>query len=503
MSEAAAPRGMRSGAGAARLLSDDRLARRAIDGDERAFSAIYRRYHQSLYRFCLAIVGNSQDAQDALQNTMVKVLRALPGEQRRIELKPWLYRIAHNESIELLRRRRGTEELDPELATTGSGLADEVELRERLRRLVADLDRLPERQRGALVMRELAGLDFDEIAAALGTSAAVARQTLYEARLSLRQMEAGREMSCALVTRALSDADGRVIRRRDIRAHLRSCPDCRRFQEEVDSRRHDLAALSPLPAAAAAGLLHGLLGGQGGSGAGLAGALGGGAAKSLGVSAAVKSAAAVAVVAAVGITAADRGGLIDVAPSHRAEPQQTRSPRPAGSAARAAASRAARLSAAGPRVGTAASLPAGVRGGRAADAASSIGKETAPGTDAASAGSDSLRSSHNGSGVHAHGRGHEKQLPAASAHGQQTAAAHKAAGHRGGHSHGHKAASHPPHPAKPAQPAKEPGAGLTKKGPSKATEPSSSPPTRSQEGSAPRATEPREASSPPLSGEQP
>jgi RNA polymerase sigma factor (sigma-70 family) len=503
MSEAAAPRGIRSGAGAARLLSDDRLARRAIDGDERAFSAIYRRYHQSLYRFCLAIVGNSQDAQDALQNTMVKVLRALPGEQRRIELKPWLYRIAHNESIELLRRRRGTEELDPELATAGSGLADEVELRERLRRLVADLDRLPERQRGALVMRELAGLGFDEIAAALGTSAAVARQTLYEARLSLRQMEAGREMSCALVTRALSDGDGRVIRRRDIRAHLRGCPDCRRFREEVESRRHDLAAISPLPAAAAAGLLHGLLGGQGGSGAGLAGALGGGAAKSLGVSAAVKSAAAVAVVAAVGVTAADRGGLIDVSPSHRAEPQQIQSQRPAGAAAPAAASRAARLSAAGPGVGAAGSLRAGVHRGRAADAARSIGSEATQGTDAANA-AGSIHSSHGGpvAHAHAHGRGHEKQLPAASAHGQQTAAAHKAAGHGGGHGHGHKAASHPPHPAKPAQPAKEPGAGV-KKSPSKATEPNSSPPTQSQEGSAPRATEPRETSSPPLSGEQP
>src|SRR4051794_39244891 len=97
--------------------SDDRLARRAADGDERALAAIFQRYHQSLYRFCLAIVGDPHDAQDALQNTMVKVLRALPGEERRIELKPWLYRIAHNESIEVLRRRRPTVELDSELAS--------------------------------------------------------------------------------------------------------------------------------------------------------------------------------------------------------------------------------------------------------------------------------------------------------------------------------------------------------------------------------------------------
>src|SRR5258707_15158222 len=112
MSEATAQSGTRPTAGLTRVLSDGHLAERAVKGDERAFAAIFRRYHQSLYRFCLAITGDSQDAEDALQNTMVKVLRALPGEERRIELKPWLYRIAHNESIELLRWRRKTRPLD-------------------------------------------------------------------------------------------------------------------------------------------------------------------------------------------------------------------------------------------------------------------------------------------------------------------------------------------------------------------------------------------------------
>src|SRR6478672_7165062 len=145
MSEAAAPAGLN------RWLSDERLTRRACGGDERAFAAIFRRYHQPLYRFCMAIVGNPQDAQDALQNTMVKVLRALPGEERRIELKPWLYRIAHNESIDL-RRRRETRELDAELPSREPGLAEEAAARERLRRLFADLEELPERQRETLVM---------------------------------------------------------------------------------------------------------------------------------------------------------------------------------------------------------------------------------------------------------------------------------------------------------------------------------------------------------------
>jgi RNA polymerase sigma factor (sigma-70 family) len=306
MSEAAAP------AGFSRLFSDERLTRRAVGGDERAFAAIFRRYHQSLYRFCLAIVGNPEDAQDALQNTMIKVLRALPGEERQIELKPWLYRIAHNEAIDLLRRRRETAQLDVEQVAPGYGLSEDAATRERLRGLLADLRELPERQRDVLVMREMSGLNFNEIGVALETTAAVARQTLYEARQSLRQMEEGREMSCDTVTKALSDGDGRVTRRRDVRAHLRSCASCREFRDEIKSREQDFAALAPLPAVAAAGMLQGLIGGgsQAATGGSLAAALGGGAAKTIATSAAVKGVATVAVVAAVGVTAADRTGVI-------------------------------------------------------------------------------------------------------------------------------------------------------------------------------------------------
>jgi RNA polymerase sigma factor (sigma-70 family) len=447
MSEAAASSEFGSGAGAMRVLSDDRLARRAVKGDDRAFAAIFDRYHQSLYRYCLAIVGDSQDAQDALQNTMVKVLRALPGEERRIELKPWLYRIAHNESIELLRRRRDTRQLDTELAAPGPGLAEEAASRERLRRLITDLDELPERQRGALVMRELADLDFAEIGTALGTSAAVARQTLYEARLSLRQMDEGREMSCETVTKALSDGDGRVSRRRDVRAHLRSCASCRRFREEIKGRERDLAALSPLPAVAAAGLLHGLVAGHGAGGGGLAGALGGGAAKSVGASAALKGAATVAVVAALGAGAADRGGLIHVGLPGEGGSHATRAGQPAGadpmpggpsqvsgsSVAGAAAGGPAGASGSG-HLGASQRAKAGP--GKAAPESGATNAEVTPGP-----------ASQASPLAHPHGRGHVKRHPSSSSHGQQTAAAHKAVSHGSAGSRSHAA-----HPAKPSHP---------------------------------------------------
>jgi RNA polymerase sigma factor (sigma-70 family) len=298
------------------MPSDDRLVRRAAQGDRRAFAAIYERYHQELYRFCLTLVREPQDAQDALQNTMLKALRGLEGERREIKLKPWLYRIAHNEAIETIRRRRDGEPLEAEAEIASAAqVGTAVENRYRLRSLLADLEELPDRQRAALVMRELGGSDFAEIGAAFDTSAAVARQTVYEARLSLRKMEEGREMPCDEVRWELSNADGRVSRRRDLRAHLRACPQCRAFQSSILERRKDLAAIAPLPALASAGVLHSILGsasGAGGAGglAGTGAAAGGAAAKAAAGSALVKSLAAVAVVAA-GVTAADRSGLVD------------------------------------------------------------------------------------------------------------------------------------------------------------------------------------------------
>ncbi len=435
MSEAAAPSGFGSHLGAGRLLSDERLVRRATEGDDAAFAAIFRRYHQDLYRFCLAILGDSQDAQDALQNTMLKVMRALPGERREIQLKPWLYRIAHNESIEAMRRRAPIEELDPELATPAASPPEEAEQRARLRRLVADMEELPERQRAVLVMREMAGLGFEEIGAAFGTSPAVARQTLYEARLSLRQMEEGRELSCDSVTRALSDADGRVTRRRDIRAHLRGCPACREFRDEIKRRRGDFAALTPLPAAAAAGVLQALLGGGGPGGVAGAGMAGGAAVaagkaagvSALGTSALVKGTATVAVVAAIGVGAADRGGLVDVGlPGGGSSKDAPARSEPAGTAPGAS------VGVGGARVTGASSGGVGEsrrstrEGGRQAESTATAPRAAGTGAGATGTGSPSpapgAYAAQGNAGGHGASHGNSQ---GASQHGQETAASHK------------------------------------------------------------------------------
>jgi RNA polymerase sigma factor (sigma-70 family) len=381
--------------------------------DQDALVAVYERYHQRLYRYCFSIVGNAADAEDALQNTMVKALRALPGEERQIQLKPWLYRIAHNESIELLRRRQEEVEVDPELVASAADPAETAARRQRLRSLFHDLAQLPERQRGALVMRELGGLEFDQIAEAFETSAAVARQTVYEARIGLRQMEAGREMSCDEVTKALSAEDRRVLRRRDIRAHLRTCADCRAFGEAIGARKQDMAALAPLPAVVSAGLLQAVLGGgqAGAAATGVASSVGVGTGKAVATSALLKSAATVAVVAAVGVSAADRGGLIDVVPGGgSAKTRQQTSPAAGGAET--------------------------TLGSAGDEAAGNLGKSQATGgsDDTGNDGQANRKDGENPNSANAapgtKGSG-EKALPAASRHGQETAESHG-----GGRAHG-------------------------------------------------------------------
>ena len=323
-----------------RLRSAPALRSRSARGDPAAFAALYQRHHRELYRYCRAILRNDHDAQDALQSTMAKAFAALQRESRDFELRPWLFRIAHNEAISIVRRRRDATHLDAAPEAAVDSLPGAVADRQRLSDLCADLADLPERQRSALVLRELNGLGHREIADVLASSPRAVKQAIFEARAALNECADGREMGCAEVQRALSDADGRVLRGRRIRAHLRSCRSCQRFKTQLATRPADLRALvPPLPAGAGASLLAALLEtGQetiGGGGAAAGGALagggssaatgaalmGGGAAAAGGAGAGL--AAKVAVVASIGAVAAGGATLREAV---RAPEPLTRAP---------------------------------------------------------------------------------------------------------------------------------------------------------------------------------
>jgi RNA polymerase sigma factor (sigma-70 family) len=294
-----------------RLLpaSDDRLAQMVGSGHEEAFTALYNRYHQRLYRYCRSMLGNDSDAQDALQSTLAGAFAALAQGRRAAPVRPWLYRIAHNESISIMRRRRPEVEITEAHITPAASAAEIAEERSRLAGLMADLAALTERQRAALVMRELGGLSHAEIATALTIDMPAAKQTIFEARRSLQEFAEGRAMVCDEVCQAISAGGGRTLRGRRVRAHLRDCGRCQAFAAAIPARTRDLKAIAPpLAAPAAISILRRAVASTSShGGAGGAGVAAGTAGKAVGMVTAGKALAGAAAVISV---AAGASGVV-------------------------------------------------------------------------------------------------------------------------------------------------------------------------------------------------
>jgi RNA polymerase sigma factor (sigma-70 family) len=263
-----------------RMRSDEELVRRFRAGHEDAFRVIHDRYRARLFAYARQMLrGSPQDAEEALQDVFMRAHAALRTDVRDISLRAWLYRIAHNRCIDELRRPEppSLEALallhpppeDPIAATLR---------RESLRRLVTDIGRLPEQQRAALLMRELGGMSYEEVAAALMITVASVKSTLTRARMSLTTAAQARGAACQEIRTQLAAAHERGVRFDGlVRRHLHDCDACRAYRRELQATSRRLAALAP--ALGPGTLLAKLLGGAsllGGGGVGAA-SLGGGA----------------------------------------------------------------------------------------------------------------------------------------------------------------------------------------------------------------------------------
>jgi RNA polymerase sigma factor (sigma-70 family) len=168
-----------------RTQSDARLVDLVRAGHASAFEAIVQRYRKQLLAYCSRLLPASR-AEDAVQQTFLKAYQAMISGDADLNLRPWLYRIAHNASLNLLRQNGWShEQLDENL--DGVQRPDQAfELRERLRSTVAAVKDLPERQRNAVLLREIDGLSYEQIASALGVGDGAVRQLLHRARATLR-----------------------------------------------------------------------------------------------------------------------------------------------------------------------------------------------------------------------------------------------------------------------------------------------------------------------------
>ena len=179
-----------------------------------------------LGRYCRSILRRREEAEEAFGSAMLNAYQALRENRaggERLRVKPWLFRIAHNQCLDALRRRREVEELGDHHASREDGPADRLAVRAELGLLVEDLRTLSEAQRSALVLREFGGLSHVEIAESLETTPARAKALILQAREALGVFRTGRDLSCTEVVRRVALGDGRVLRSREVVAHLRQC----------------------------------------------------------------------------------------------------------------------------------------------------------------------------------------------------------------------------------------------------------------------------------------
>ena len=182
-----------------RLRSDEQLVTLFRDGHDEAFRVIHDRYHQRLFAYTRQMLPRHMDAEDAMQDVFVRVYTSLRASDRGVaRLRPWLYRAAHNRCIDELRRPSPP---PPEvLAEIRSPIQDPVaraEERESLRRVLEDVRRLPEQQRSALLLRELGGAHYVDIALALEISVPAVKSLLVRARMALAKSLEARDTACS------------------------------------------------------------------------------------------------------------------------------------------------------------------------------------------------------------------------------------------------------------------------------------------------------------------
>ncbi len=229
-------------------LPDDRLVAQIRRGNDAAFEVVYDRHHRGLLSFCRHMLGSPDEAEDAVQQTFVSAYRDITASEKPIRLKPWLYTIARNRCLSMLRSRREEAELT-DIPTVG--LSDAVLEREEVRRLLADLRQLPEDQRAALVLSELGDLSHAEIADIVGCKAVQVKSLVFQARSALVANKEAADIPCHEIREQIASARGPALRRGPLRRHIRSCPACASFRDEVRRQRQLFAlALPVIPSAA-------------------------------------------------------------------------------------------------------------------------------------------------------------------------------------------------------------------------------------------------------------
>ena len=368
------------------------LVQEAAAGGGESYAALYDRYAEQVYNYCLRLTGSPDDAADATQEAFINVLRRLQDDDRPVlDFSSYLFAAARNESYALMRRRsrtHPTEEAPMLAAAAAATAAPDVETDPERAALLHDSqeqvrqanDQLPPRHREVLALREVAGRSYEDIGQIMGISENAAAQLIWRARGKLREaMTAGAVASVVAATDDCETAqlllnrlhDGEPITEEEqewLDEHLEECGSCRAargmlFEVGASYRMWApvavLAALRPEVLTQAGSVVGADWSAVAGSGA-----------KASGSSMAVGGTATVAVLAAAGIAISglfqNDGNIVrEAGPVPKAEaaakPKEkpaAAKPKPKAKPAAAAKAHAAKATSAGPPRGRPAAPPA-------------------------------------------------------------------------------------------------------------------------------------------------
>jgi len=241
--------GLRGPTSLLRLQSDERLIALIRRGNHAAFELLVARYQSRLLAFCRHMLGSREDAEDVLQEVFAASFNAILADDRAINVRPWLYRIARNRSLNHLRRVQpiGVDSMDVHLSEGGVTTADKVHKREDFRLLVADVQDLPETQKTALLLREIDALSYEQIAEAMETTIPSVKSLLVRARVSLAEAAEARTLTCDQVREELGEvAEGLRRSTAPARRHVRGCERCQGFKSQLRTTNKALAVVFPV-----------------------------------------------------------------------------------------------------------------------------------------------------------------------------------------------------------------------------------------------------------------
>jgi RNA polymerase sigma factor (sigma-70 family) len=195
------------------------------------------------------MLGSKEDAEDVLQEVFVAAFNAILADDREINVRPWLYRIARNRSLNHLRKASaiGFDSMDTHFADGGISTAEKVMRRESFRQLIGDVQQLPETQRTALLLREIDALSYEQISDAMETTVPAVKSLLVRARISLAEAAEARRLTCDEARLEMGEvAEGLVKTSPAVRRHVRDCERCRAFRKQLKDNNVALAAIFPV-----------------------------------------------------------------------------------------------------------------------------------------------------------------------------------------------------------------------------------------------------------------